>query len=349
VVALMRAVSAAPVQTYSIGFDFSPGEADHASAIARHLGTAHTDIRVRGEDTLAVVDRLPEMFDEPFADSSQVLTAIICERARRHVTVALSGDGGDELFFGYRRYARGLRIWNVERRIPGVVRRVLARGVRVAARGASPEGKLHAAAADLAAASRDDVYFHRVSCWADPEAIVIGGSEPETAVDALSASAGVPGLAERMMLLDIASYLPDDILVKVDRAAMSTSLEVRSPLLDHRVVELALRLPVSLKVRDGTSKWVLRQVLARHVPPALTDRPKTGFGAPIARWLAGPLHDWAEALLAPDRLEREGFFRPDPIRTMWEENVAGRRRWHNHLWPVLMFQAWLERERAGRS
>jgi asparagine synthase (glutamine-hydrolysing) len=346
VVALMQAVADRPVKTYSIGFDFSRGEAVHAAAVARHLGTDHTEIVVRGEDTLAVVDRLPDLFDEPFADSSQVLTAIICSMARRHVTVALSGDGGDELFCGYGRYDRGRRIWNAERHVPRALRRALALGVRVAARGAPGEGKLHSAAVDLAAATRDDIYLNRVSCWTDPAAVVVGGREPRTPLDDLVAEADLDGLEQRMMLFDLATYLPDDILVKVDRCGMAAGLELRAPLLDHRVVELALRLPLALKLRDGRTKWVLRQVLARHVPPELTERPKSGFGAPIRKWLSGPLREWSEALLDSARLEREGYLRPARIRTMWDEHVGGIRRWHNHLWPVLMFQAWLERERS---
>jgi asparagine synthase (glutamine-hydrolysing) len=191
------------------------------------------------------------------------------------------------------------------------------------------------------------MFLNRVSRWKHPAALVLGGTEPPTLYDEVSQALAVAEPDRRMMLLDLATYLADDILVKVDRASMGVSLEVRAPLLDHRVVELACRLPMALKYRNGRGKWILRQVLARHVPPELTERPKTGFGAPIRDWLRGALREWAEALLAPDRLRREGYFHPETLRTMWEEGLAGRRKWHNHLWPVLMFQAWSERERRS--
>jgi asparagine synthase (glutamine-hydrolysing) len=343
----MQAQSETPVKTFSIGFHHERNEAEYAGAVARHLGTDHTELYVGGEDSLAVVDRLPAIFDEPFADTSQIPTFIISQQARQHVTVVLTGDGGDELFFGYRRYLRGHRIWPGLRRLPLGLRRGLGSLIRAAARREPGEGRLHKLAWDLDAATSDGMFLNRVSRWKDPLAVVLGGSEPATLFDEVCLTRAVTEPDKRMMLLDLVTYLTDDILVKVDRASMGVSLEVRAPLLDYRLVEFAFRLPMSMKLRGGTSKWILRQVLARYVPPALTDRPKLGFGSPIRDWLRGALCDWGEALLAPDRLRREGYFRPDRVRQMWDENLAGRRKWHNHLWPVLMFQAWLEHERAS--
>jgi asparagine synthase (glutamine-hydrolysing) len=349
VVALMQVQSTRPVRTFTIGFHHEHNEAEHAGAVARHLGTDHCELYVEGEDTLGVIDVLPTVFDEPFADASQIPTLIISRLARQHVTVALSGDGGDELFFGYRRYFRGRKIWPVVRRLPGGVRRTLASIARRAGASEPGEGKLHNLSADLEATTLNAMFRNRVSRWKDPAALVVDGSEPPSAFDAvfdrLARSEAAADAERWMMLVDLATYLTDDILVKVDRASMAASLEVRAPLLDYRVVEMASRLPTHLKFRDGAGKWILRQVLARYVPPALTERPKTGFGAPIRQWLRGALREWGEDLLAADRLKREGFFRQDAIRAMWSENMSGRRKWHNHLWPVLMFQAWLERQR----
>jgi asparagine synthase (glutamine-hydrolysing) len=343
VVALMQAQSARPVRTFSIGFHHKNNEAQFAGAVARHLGTDHTALYVDGKDTLAVVDRMPEVYDEPFADSSQIPTWIISHLARRHVTVALSGDGGDELFYGYRRYFRGRKIWSSLSLVPIALRRAAARAVRLAAPGEPREGKLHALAADLEAASPDAMFRNRVSFWKNPAELVLGGSEPVTLSDEVTGCIDPVEPDRRMMLLDLLTFLADDILVKVDRASMAVSLEVRAPILDHRVIELAFALPMTMKFRDGKGKWVLRQVLARYVPPQLTERPKVGFGSPIADWLRGALRDWAEELLTEERLRREGYFHPATVRAMWSENLAGRRKWHNHLWPVLMFQAWLER------
>jgi asparagine synthase (glutamine-hydrolysing) len=351
VVALMQAQSSRPVRTFSIGFHHEHNEAEHAQAVARHLGTDHTELYVEGEDTLEVVDVLPIVFDEPFADASQIPTLIISRLAREHVTVALSGDGGDELFFGYRRYFRGRKICPALQSSPAVLRRRLAAVVRRAGASEPGEGKLHGLVADLEATNHGAMFLNRVSRWKNPSALVVGGNEPPSAFDRvfeiLSGRGDLLGSDRSMMLVDLSTYLTDDILVKVDRTSMAASLEVRAPLLDYRVVEMASRLPMELKFRDGKGKWILRQVLARHVPTELTDRPKLGFGAPIRQWLRGALREWGEELLAADRLEREGYFHSDAIRSMWQENLSGRRKWHNHLWPVLMFQAWLEHQRTA--
>lgn len=362
VVALMQAQSSRPVKSFSIGFsEPAYNEAEHAAAVARHLGTDHNELYVRPEDALAAIPALPSIYDEPFADASQVPTLLVSRLARRQVTVALSGDGGDELFGGYNRYRLAAQNWRRISRVPRPVRGAVAKGLaalsperwnRIAgavapllpgsAQLAIPGEKLHKAAGVLASGSVDELYQGLVSSWRDPAALVVGGAEPPTL--AAAAAARLAGLSdtERMMALDMLTYLPDDILAKVDRAAMSVSLETRVPLLDHRVVELAWRLPLDLKLRGGESKWVLRQLLYRHVPRALIERPKMGFGVPIDAWLRGPLKGWAEALLDAARLRREGYFRPEPIRRAWDAHQSGQANMQYHLWAILMFQAWIE-------
>jgi asparagine synthase (glutamine-hydrolysing) len=366
IVALMQAQSARPVKTFTIGFhEDGYNEAPHAKAVARHLGTEHHELYVTPQETIETIPLLPALFDEPFADSSQIPTYLVSKLARQHVTVSLSGDAGDELFCGYNRYSWGSRIMNGRRGMPAALRRVLSAGCRripahiVDAtydiiRPALPSRlrlnnvsvKLQKLADVLAAESASAVYRQLVSHWTRPEELVLGGRERAPSFDALS---GAPSdFVPWMMYLDAHTYLPDDILVKVDRAAMSVSLESRVPLLDHKVVEFVWSLPMRMKLRNGSSKWLLREVLYRHVPKELIERPKMGFGIPIDRWLRGPLRDWAEELLAAPRLAREGFFDPEPIRRTWLEHLSGRRSWAYHLWDVLMFQAWLEHSERGR-
>jgi asparagine synthase (glutamine-hydrolysing) len=329
VVALMQAQSPRPVKTFSIGYDDPAyNEAEHAAAVARHLGTDHTELYLQPGDALAAIPSLPSVYDEPFADASQVPTLLVSRLARQKVTVALSGDGGDEVFAGYNRYHLAARNWGRISKVPRPLRRVAAKGLEALSpeqwskvagalapilpaslRGASGE-KVHKAARGLASASADELYQGLVSSWRDPGEIVIGGSEPATLGPDILARLGGLGTCERMMALDMLTYLPDDILTKVDRAAMSVSLETRVPLLDHRVIEYAWRLPLDLKLRGGESKWVLRQLLYRHVPRALIERPKMGFGIPIHAWLRGPLKGWAEELISERRLTGEGYFHP---------------------------------------
>jgi len=369
VVALMQARSMRPVQTFSIGFhEQGFDEAPHAKAVARHLGTDHTELYVTAAQAQSVIPRLPSMYDEPFSDSSQIPTFLVSQLARRHVTVSLSGDAGDELFCGYTRYGFAAHLWKSISMAPLPVRRLAARGItRVpvaswnrlaralapwlprAMRFANTGDKLHKGAQVMASASLDAVYLGLVSHWDDPAALVIGGDEPATLLRGAAPALAGLGSVERMMALDTLTYLPDDILVKVDRAAMSVSLETRVPFLDHRVIEFAARLPLALKLRDGVGKWALRQVLYRYVPQALIERPKMGFGVPIGDWLRGPLRDWAETLLAEPRLRSEGFFDPALLRTRWHEHVCGQRNWQYHLWDVLMFQSWLEQQGAPHS
>jgi len=368
IVALMQAQSADPVRTFTIGFhDATYDEARHAKQVAEHLGTDHTELYVTADEAMAVIPRLPGIYDEPFADSSQIPTFLVSELARRTVTVSLSGDGGDELFGGYNRYVWAPQLWRRFGRFPPVVRRAFVaallsippRGWDAVGRGLSPlvtarmkqrnQGeKLHKLARSLRSEDADGMYLSLVSHWQDPSRLVVGGgSDGRVSTD--DDGPGDMELAARMMYLDSVTYLPDDILTKLDRATMAVSLEGRVPYLDHRVVEFAWRLPLRMKVGEGRGKWILRQVLHRYVPPELVDRPKWGFGVPLGTWLRGPLRDWAESLLNEGRLRREGFLRPEPVRRAWNEHLAGRRNRQYELWDVLMFQAWLESIRSEET
>jgi asparagine synthase (glutamine-hydrolysing) len=354
VVALMQAQSSRRVRTFSIGFhEAGYNEAEHAKAVAQHLGTDHTELYVTAHQALDVIPKLPSLYSEPFSDSSQIPTFLVSQLARQHVTVSLSGDAGDELFCGYNRYQMTAGLWGKLRRIPRPLRQLAAGLITVVPPAAwnkvgavlpmSRVGdKLHKGAAVLGSRTVADLYRGIVSHWSDPASVVLGATEPASVLT--GAAPDLQGLSdvERMMALDMLSYLPDDILAKVDRAAMGVSLETRVPFLDHRVVEFAWSLPLHYKLRQGVTKWPLRQVLYRHVPRELIERPKMGFGVPIDHWLRGPLRDWAETLLSESRLRQEGFFDPAPIRRKWAEHLSGQRNWQYHLWDVLMFQAWVE-------
>ena len=360
VVALMQAQSERPVQTFTIGFhEQEYNEALHAKAVAQHLGTQHTELYVTPQQALEVIPKLPQMYSEPFADSSQIPTFLVAQLARQQVTVALSGDAGDELFCGYNRYTLARNVWNKAGRLPPIVRKLGAAGIRllpVAAwnallkpvqpllprslRRASIGDKLHKGAGVLGARNTDELYLGFITHW-QPSELVIGAEEPFTVLRGAPLALHGLDAVQRMMALDAITYLPDDILVKTDRAAMAVSLEGRVPFLDHRVVEFAWRLPQQLKLRDGVGKWALRQVLYRHVPKELIERPKMGFGVPIDSWLRGPLRDWAEDLLDENLLRQQGYLQPAPIRQKWAEHLSGQRNWQYHLWDVLMFQAWL--------
>lgn len=362
VVALMQAQSVRPVHTFTIGFhETAYNEAGYARAMAEHLGTAHTELYVTAAQAMAVIPRLPALYDEPFADSSQIPTFLVSELARSQVAVALSGDGGDELFGGYNRYFWAMTIWRrigwaplpLRAAIAGVlttlppavwdrVFRGLACFLPVGRRYGNPGDKLHKLAEILAVRAPEEIYLALVSHWKRPAEVVLGSREPATVLADPAQWAALPDFESRMMYLDQMTYLPDDILTKVDRAAMGVSLETRVPLLDHRVVEFAWSLPLPLKIRQGQGKWLLRQVLYQYAPQSLVERPKMGFGIPIDSWLRGPLKTWADALLGEARLLREGYFDPLPIREKWAEHLSGRRNWAYYLWNVLMFQAWLE-------
>jgi asparagine synthase (glutamine-hydrolysing) len=354
VVALMQAQSSRPVKTFSIGFNEAGyNEAEHAKAVAHHLGTEHTELYVSAQQALDVIPKLPTLYAEPFADSSQIPTFLVSQLARQHVTVSLSGDAGDELFCGYNRYQMTARLWGKLQRVPKPLRRAAAAAIT-----AVPPSrwdslgrflpvtrlgdKLHKGAALLRHTTVAELYRGMVSHWPEPDALVLGAHEPASVLTGSQTVLQGLNEVERMMALDMLSYLPDDILAKVDRAAMGVSLETRVPMLDHRVVEFAWSLPLDYKLRAGVTKWPLREVLYRHVPRELIERPKMGFGVPIDHWLRGPLRDWAENLLSESRLRQEGFFNPAPIRQKWSEHLGGKHDRQYEIWPVLMFQSWME-------
>jgi asparagine synthase (glutamine-hydrolysing) len=361
VVALMQAQSRQRVRTFTIGFhEKAFDEAPFAKAVAGHLGTDHTELYASADDAAAVIPALPRIYDEPFADSSQIPTTLVARLTRQHVTVSLSGDGGDELFAGYPRYAITAALWQRVSRLPASLR---AAGI-AALRSATPQGwdrllrllpagprqsvngrRVHRLAQLMGARSLAEMYVRLMSQWPPEEGLVLGvrGSTTE---GLHWPSHGTP--TEQMRRWDLYQYLPDDLLVKVDRAAMSASLESRAPLLDHRVVELAFALPAHALARDGQGKWILRRLLDRYVPRALIERPKAGFSVPLAQWLRGPLLAWASDLLDPPRIRREGLIDADQVAAMWQEHRSGRFDRSSHLWNVLMFQAWLG-ESASRS
>lgn len=365
VVALMQTQSSQPVHTYTIGFyEDEYNEADHARAVAEHLGTDHTELYVTAEEAMRVISRLPTLYDEPFADPSQIPTFLISNLAHRHVKVCLSGDGGDELFGGYNRYFWARLIYQKVGWLPHLVRLMashaltevplaiadpILKAVRFLQHGGwTSTGlayKLQDFASMLDFESPESLFLDIVSHWKNPGEIVKWSTEPKTILTDPSRWIIRPEFEHSMMYLDQMSYLPDDILVKVDRAAMGVSLETRVPLLDYRIVEFAWRLPLSTKIRDGQSKWILRQVLYRHVPKEIVERPKMGFGVPIGDWLRGPLREWADALLDGRRIEEEGFLKPDLICEKWMAHLNGKQDWSYYLWDALMFQTWLEAQR----
>jgi asparagine synthase (glutamine-hydrolysing) len=359
IAALMQSQSSRPVRTFTMGFENSAyNEAPFAAAVAKHLGTDHTELTVTESEAREVIPCLPDLYDEPFADSSQIPTHLVCRSARQHVTVALSGDAGDELFGGYNRYFWGPRIWRQLGWMPFNLRRSLGRAIstvpgtawdRLGSIGGGfvsrPGDKAHRLAQSLQdVETMDDLYRSLVSAWAGKELVKGLSKEPNSILDDPLPSVLDDDPAARMMAQDMRSYLPDDILCKVDRAAMGVSLETRAPFLDPDVVELAMRLPLSMKIRDGQGKWALRQILYRHVPRELIERPKTGFGIPVGEWLRGPLRAWAEDLLAEEKITKDGLLDPVPIRAAWGEHLSGRRDWTQRLWIVLMFMAWRQHQ-----
>lgn len=357
VVALMQSMSSKPVRTFSIGFNENGyNEAEHAKEVARHLDTEHTEYYVTANEAMEVIPKLSTIYDEPFAASSQIPMYLVSQLAKQNVTVALSGDGGDELFAGYNRYMWANDIWNKTHRIPRYLRQKIAAVINFlpphawnrffklfAFQYALPTDKIYKLANILESKTENDVYRNLVCHWNDVQSVVLGVQK-----DALNnhlIADQISNFTERMMFLDLMTYLPDEVLVKVDRATMATGLETRVPLLDHRVVEFAWQLPLSFKLKDGQGKYLLRQILYRYVPKQLVERPKMGFSVPIDTWLRGSLRSWAEDLLNPQRLKAEGFFHESVITKKWIEHVSGKRNWHNQLWSILMFQAWY----SGRS
>ena len=366
VTSLMQTESTRKIKTFSIGYDDEQyDETEDAAKVAQYLGTEHTGLHVTAREAMAVIPRLPTIYDEPFADSSQIPTFLLSQMVRRHVTVGLSGDGGDEVFCGYTRHVLSQQAWRFTRTVPRPFRRPLATAFSTL----PPEGwnslfkildpflpasmshrlpgqKMHKLSLLLTLENLESVYLALASQWNDPGAVVIGGDESRSPSSAHRAQTNLPEF-ERMVFLDTAAGLPDDILTKVDRASMAVSLEARIPLLDHRVVEFAWRLPMRLKLRGQRGKWILRELLHRYVPRQLVERPKAGFSIPLDRWLREPLRNWAESLLAERRIREEGFFNVQPIREKWTEHLSGKRAWQHQLWGVLMFQSWLAENRQS--
>ncbi|MGJ8561818.1 MAG: asparagine synthetase B family protein [Litorimonas sp.] len=364
VVALMQSPSRRPIKTFTIGFDV-PGynEAEHAKSIAAHLGTEHTELYLSPQDTIKVVPDLSHIWNEPFADSSQIPALLLSRMTRKHVTVSLSGDGGDELFCGYNRYGQGYALHKRLRHLPQPVQKGLARALSMAPVHAIDRGKQYMprrlrypALGDrlrklgdvLAHAEGHSLYRTLVSQFQTPEALSQGATEAKAVLSHPETWPELAEFREVMMYLDTMTYLPGDILTKVDRASMAVSLEARVPLLDHRLIEFAWSMPFEMTQQQGQMKWALQQILSCHVPRAMFDRPKMGFGVPIEHWLSGPLRDWAEDLLSEASLQRSGLLESAPLRKMWAEHCSVKHRWHHQLWTVLMFLAWhRETESAG--
>jgi len=340
IVALMQQKSQIPINTFAIGFDEpSHNEALYAKDVARHLGTNHTELYVSAKDALDLVPHLPEIYCEPFADSSQLPTFLVSRMAKQHVTVALSGDGGDELFGGYNPYQFAPRVWSKLMLLPLPLRQVAFRLLS----GLPLSETLAKFLRILPSKDKEQFYQILLSHWTHPEQLVIGGQTYPTLMNSSEQWPQTDSFEHWMMAMDAGQYMTDDILVKVDRAAMANSLETRVPFLDQRVVELAWQIPQRLKIRDGVGKWILREVLYRHVPREIIERPKKGFSVPLGHWLRGPLRDWVETLLSEQRLLQEGYFVPNIIRGVWLEHLQGKRDHARKLWSILMFQAWLEK------
>ncbi len=361
ITALMQKVCKDPVKTFTIGFEESSfNEAIYAKEVSRHLGTEHHELYVTSSDAFKVIPHLPTLYDEPFADSSQIPTYLVSKLARESVTVSLSGDAGDELFGGYNRYLWGSRVWNKVRWMPLIVRQTLGVAINKisvntwdsignslpnSSRVSLMGDKAHRMAHRLKnVKSLDDVYHSLVTEGYKEDGLVVNDKAALiTKLDNNDIVSGIVDSEHRMMLLDSLTYLPDDILTKVDRAAMGVSLETRIPFLDYRVAELAWRLPLDTKINNGETKWPIRQVLYKYVPKELIERPKAGFAIPVGQWIRGPLREWAADLLNEERIRREGYFNPELVQQLWQQHLSGKYDWTPRLWAILMFQAWLDK------
>ena len=356
IVAMMQQQSNDPVKTFTIGFSENDyNEAKYAKKIASHLGTDHSELYVSSKTAMEVIPKLPSIYDEPFSDSSQIPTFLVSQLATQQVNVALSGDGGDELFCGYNRYKLTVNRSKKFNMIPYILRKILAKGIKSIPQndwyglfnllpGLNKNNnfgyKMHKGANALATKNLTDMYYTLFSHWQNPTEAVLNSNEPSTLLTTLMPKLKGLNSQQKMMALDLLTYLPDDILVKVDRAAMASSLETRVPLLDHKLIEYVWKIPHSFKLRNGDGKWILKQVLNKYVPKNLTERPKMGFAIPLHSWLRGPLRDWAENLLNEKRLIQEGYFNPELIREKWDQHISNKKNWQHDLWNVLMFQAW---------
>lgn len=341
VVALMQSQSTKPIKTFAIGFN-EPGynEAKFAKEVARHLGTEHTELYVSAEDALSVIAKLPKVYCEPFADSSQIPTFLVMQMAKQYVTVALSGDAGDELFGGYNTYQMAAKVWKSVSRLPHPLRKI---ATQVLGKIPTPQ-KIQKLIYLLPAQNREEFYQLLVTHWKIPTNVVKGAQTVGTVFNTPNQWVKTDDFEQWMMAIDTSQYMVDDILIKVDRAAMANSLETRVPMLDHRVVEFAWQLPLDFKIKNGVGKSVLREVLYRHIPRELIERPKQGFSIPLGQWLRGPLREWAESQISEYRLVQEGYFYPHPIRKVWHEHLSGKYDHALKLWSILMFQAWLEEQ-----
>jgi asparagine synthase (glutamine-hydrolysing) len=366
ITALMQTQSEIPVKTFTIGFhELNYNEAQYAKKVANHLGTQHTELYLTPKNAMEVIPFLSTLYDEPFADPSQIPTYLVSKMAKQQVTVALSGDGGDEIFGGYNRYLIALNWWKKISRISAPMRKLLTKTIF----SISPQKidavlapfskfnfpflkeerkgeKLHKLAKILDVSTCEEMYFQFISHCQDPKTIVTNGIEPTDYLQTFQWDSTL-SCAEKMMAYDALSYLPDDILAKVDRASMGVSLEVRAPILDHRIVEYAWGIPIELKIHRGKTKWILRKILYQFVPMQLVERPKMGFGLPIGEWLRGPLREWTESLINEQKLKNENFFNPQPIREKWEEHLSGKRNHYDFLWNILMFESWLQNEKPS--
>jgi asparagine synthase (glutamine-hydrolysing) len=368
VVALMQRHTSQRVRTFTVAFvEEAFDESATAAAVAAHLGTEHTVVDMTQQDLLERIPRLPDVWDEPFGDSSQLPTLLVAEAAARRVRVALSGDGGDELFAGYNRHAWLGRIWHRAGALPPPVRRSLGRALRTVPPGAVdavggalparwrvrlPSVKVDKVGRVLQAPTLGHAYAALLAHWDDPSSLVLGagssGAAPSPSDD-WADGAPTGDVTDQLLRSDLTSYLPDDVLTKVDRAAMAASLETRTPFLDRGVLDVAWRIPADWKIHEGTTKWALRSVLDRHVPRDLVDGPKMGFGVPLDAWLRGPLRPWAEDLLSEEAVKRHGLLDPFPVRRAWRQHLAGHRDRGYELWDVLMLQAFMDRWSAGAA